>query len=129
MPDQDRTNGDGIPSPDSGRAAHEPPGRRIRLIKGGALLLEPNGFRIIATRGFKRSPSKSYESITHIAATRRALLVATTSGLIIIRASDFPDPVTGPESARTAFLDFIRARPDGEFGLRRIARLESFGQQ
>lgn len=102
--------------------------QRIRLIKGGAILLEPAGFRIIETRGLKRSRDLPYESITHVSATPRALLVATTSGLYIIRASDFPDPATGPEQAERALLTRLAARPDGDFAIERVERLEAMSQ-
>jgi membrane associated rhomboid family serine protease len=104
----------------------EPSGsnQRIRLLKGGGILLEPAGFRIIEARGIKRSPLHTYESITHVAVTERALLVGTTSGLTILRASDFPDPKRGPEEARAALLARLAARPDGEFALERVERLE-----
>jgi membrane associated rhomboid family serine protease len=103
--------------------------QRIRLIKGGAIVLEPDGFRIIEARGIKRSPLLPYESITHVTVTERALLVATTAGLTILRARDFPDPKTGPEDARRAILASLAARPDGDFGLERIARLEDLSNR
>jgi rhomboid protease GluP len=103
--------------------------QRIRLIKGGAILLEAGGFRIIEARGLKRSPQLPYESITHIAATERALLVGTMSGLSIVRGRDFPDPENGPEIARRALLDRLAARPDGDFALQRIERLEALSER
>ena len=103
--------------------------QRIRLIKGGGIILEPDGFRIIEARGIKRSQLLPYESLTHIAATQRALLVATTSGLSILRTSDFPDPETGPAEAKRALMDRLAERPDGDFCMERIASLEALSQQ
>jgi membrane associated rhomboid family serine protease len=105
------------------------PSQRIRLIKGGAIVLENDGFRIIEARGIKRSLLLPYESITHVTVTERALLVATTTGLTILRASDFPDPKTGPQEAREALLAGLATRPDGAFGLDRIARLDEFSNR
>lgn len=106
--------------------APELPNERIRLEKGGAIVLETDGFRIIESRGLKRSTQQAYESITHVAATERALLVGTDSGLTIIRSADFPDPATGPASAREALLERLDGRLEGRETLRRIDRLEAF---
>jgi membrane associated rhomboid family serine protease len=103
--------------------------QRIRLVKGGAIVLETDGFRIIEARGIKRSPLLPYESITHLTVTERALLVATTTGLTIVRANDFPDPKTGPQEAREALLASLAARPDGDYGLERIARLDELSNR
>jgi membrane associated rhomboid family serine protease len=116
------------PGANQGSWDDEPePNQRIRLLKGGAIVLEPEGFRIIETRGLKRSPELPYESITHLAVTARALLVATMSGLFMIRTSDFPDPERGPEQARQALLARLAARPDAEFALQRVEHLEALG--
>lgn len=113
------------PAPESEWDERSRSNQRIRLVKGGGIVFEPNGFRIIEARGIKRSPLTPYESMTHVAATDRALLVGTTMGLTIIRARDFPDPETGPKEAREALLARLAARPDGDFGMARVAELEA----
>jgi len=111
------------------RDAEPSPNRRIRLANGGAIVLESDGFRLIASRGMKRSRRHRYESMTHVSVTGRALLVATTSGLSLLRARDFPDPETGPEQARQALLARLAARPDGDYGLQQIERLEALSRR
>jgi membrane associated rhomboid family serine protease len=73
----------------------------------------------------KRSRLLRYESLTHVAVTSRALLIATTSGLSILRTRDFLDSEEGPEQARRALLARLAARPDSDFGLRQIGRLDA----
>lgn len=107
----------------------DPGPERVRLKGGGAILLEASGFRIIPSRGLKRSPLQPYESLTHVSLTERALLVATTSGLTIVRARDFQDPDAGPAATRQALLEHVAARPEGEAVLAQIARLEAFSHR
>ncbi len=98
---------------------------RVRLVRGGGILLDTGGFRIVGVRGLRRSPWVPYEAITHLVAGGRALLVGTSEGLTIVRAGDFPDPETGPEEAREALLARVAERPDGGTVLRRIEALDA----
>lgn len=75
--------------------------RRIRLANGGAILLEEEGFRLIASRGLRRSPLHPYASMTHVCLAARALLIGTTQGLLTVRNRDFIDPENGPAQARS----------------------------
>ena len=105
----------------------EPPHRRIRLVQGGAILLEPDGFRLIESRGLNRSPLHSYESMSHVHATDRALLIGTTSGLLTVRDSDFLNSDEGPREARALLMARLEARPDSEACLAQIAEVEALG--
>lgn len=105
------------------------PNERIRLRSGGALLLERDGFRIQAARGFKRSAHFAYDDLTHLAATAKALLVGTVSGLHIVHARDFADTGLGPEEARERLLARLSGRLEGEETRRRIERLEAFSDE
>lgn len=106
-----------------------PPSQRIRLARGGAILLEPDGFRVIEPRGLKRSPFHHYESLTHVETTGRMLLIGTSSGLLLIRAMDFVDPAHGPEEARTALLRRLAARPDGAHRLAEMERVDALARR
>ncbi len=108
-------------------SAENKPHRRIRLVQGGAILLEPDGFRLIESRGLKRSPLHPYESMTHVHATDRALLIGTSSGLLSVRESDFPNPDEGPQEAKRLLLARLAARPDGAYCLSQIERVEALG--
>ncbi|MFK7898119.1 MAG: rhomboid family intramembrane serine protease [Myxococcota bacterium] len=103
--------------------------RRIRLVQGGAILLEPDGFRLIESRGMKRSPLHPYESITHVYSADRALLIGTPKGLLAVRESDFPEPDEGPEEARRLLLERLAGRPDGADSLSRMERVEALGDR
>ena len=143
--------GPGPPPPAVWETLSAPPAsapERFRLVRGGAVLLEADGFRIIEPRGFRRSVQQPYDAITHLAATDRALLVGTTNGLSIVRASDFPEAVpgpdaaggsdpaagpepgvrSGPEAVRQALLDRLQTRVEGPEIRRRIERLEGFAR-
>ena len=81
------------PSEESSSPWDEPsPNRRIGLVRGGAILLEQDGFRVVDARRRKRSKLHPYESMTHVYAADRMLLVGLTSGLLTIRNRDFPEP-------------------------------------
>lgn len=103
--------------------------RRIRLRRGGAIVLGREGFRIIASRGMSRSPFHPYEQITHLAPADRALLVATETGTTIIRARDFASPEQGPREAAEALLGAIAARPTGREQIARMATLDAMASQ
>lgn len=103
--------------------------RRIRLIRGGAILFEDRGFRLIEPRGLRRSPLHAYASLTHVHRTRRALLVGTTSGLLLVRSRDFVDPVHGPDVARQALIERVATMPHGDEHLRAMARVEALSKR
>jgi len=105
------------------RASDDP--RRIRLVRGGALLLEDAGFRLIEPRGLRRSPLHPWATLTHVALVPRALLIGTTQGLFVVKASDFADAEGGPTAAREALLARVAASPGGGETLRGMARLEA----
>lgn len=100
---------------------------RIRLDRGGAILLEENGFRVIESRGLKRSPLHPYESIGHVHVGERVFLIGTSDGLISLRRSDFVDPGEGPAEARRTLLARIAARPEGGRQLEEIAAVDRLG--
>jgi membrane associated rhomboid family serine protease len=100
------------------------PNRRIPLAHGGALLFEPDGFRLILPR--KRSVLHPYESLTHVHAAGRMLLIGTKTGLLTIRSRDFPDPEEGPGEARALLLARLAGRPDGAHWIEQMQRLDRF---
>lgn len=106
-----------------------PPGQedrqRIRLANGGAVLLEPEGFRLIGPRGLRRSPTHPYESVTHATLAARSLLIGTTGGLLTLRTADFSEPETGPAHARAAILDRVGRLPDGAARREAMAGLDA----
>jgi len=99
--------------------------RRIRLANGGAILLEEEGFRLIASRGLRRSPLHPYASMTHVCLAARALLIGTTQGLLTVRNRDFIDPENGPAQARDRLVGRLAASPDGARILASMARVEA----
>ncbi len=105
------------------------PPERIRLIQGGAILLESDGFRLIEPRGLKRSPLHGWDTLSHVYVTDRVLLIGTTDGLLTIRASDFIDPETGPTAARRALLDRLAREPDGRERLAELAAVDRLGER
>lgn len=115
------------PAADSDVDADDKPHRRIRLVQGGAILLEPDGFRLIESRGLKRSPLHPYESMTHVYGTDRALLIGTSTGLLSVRESDFSNPEEGPRDAERLLLERLAARPDGEHCLEQMKRAQALG--
>ncbi len=113
-------------SPDAASIAES---RRIRLARGGAILFEDAGFRLIGSRGLERSPLHPYASITHVCLASRALLVGTTNGLLAIRNADFVDPESGPTRARDRLLARIAGSTGGAEHLQRMVRLEALAAQ
>ncbi len=110
-------------------SAASPDPRRIRLERGGALVFEEAGFRIIRSRGLVRSPLHSYASVTHVCIAARALLIGTLSGLLVVRSSDFVDPGAGPQTARDRLLARIALDTDGQGQLQAMAQLEALAGQ
>ena len=118
------------PSDESSSPWDEPsPNRRIGLVRGGAILLEPDGFRLVAARGRKRPPLHAYESMTHVYVADRMLLIGLTSGLLMIRNSDFRDPEEGPKDARRLLLARLADRPDGEQWIEEMADVDRLGNR
>lgn len=103
--------------------------RRIRLIRGGAILFEERGFRLIEPRGLRRSPLHPYAALTHVHRTPRALLIGTTSGLLLVPIRDFVDPDHGPEIARQALIERVAALPHGDEHLRAMAHVEALSRR
>lgn len=102
---------------------------RVRLAQGGAILFEPAGFRLIATRGLKRSPLRAYEAISHVYVTDRVFLIGTTAGLLSVRIRDFMDPIEGPVRARQELLGRVADRPDGIAHLEEIEAVDQLGNR
>jgi membrane associated rhomboid family serine protease len=120
------------PAEPAGQRAPDPGGvvasRRFRLVRGGALILERDGFRLIEPRGLRRSPIHPYDAISHVHATDRVLLVGTAETLLTIRARDFVDVVEeGPEAAKDALLARVAAQPDGASRLAAIDAVDRLG--
>ena len=109
----------------------EPAGDRIRLVGGGALILERDGFRLIEPRGLKRSPIHPYDAITHVHGSSRVLLIGTADQLFTIRAADFLDETPGephaPKAASAALLARVAGLPDGAGRLAAIDAVERLG--
>ena len=110
-------------------APHESDARRIRLVRGGAILLEADGFRLIEPRGLHRSPLHPYASLTHVYLAGRALLIGTTSGLLAVRNRDFIDPENGPARAREALIQRVAESRGGADQLRAMAHVEALSAQ
>ncbi|MEZ4282839.1 MAG: rhomboid family intramembrane serine protease [Myxococcota bacterium] len=110
-------------------ATASPDPRRIRLERGGAIVFEGAGFRIIRSRGLVRSPLHPYSSVTQVSLAARALLIGTLSGLLVVRTSDFVEPGSGPQAARDRLLASIAAAVDGPDQLQAMARLEALAGQ
>ncbi len=123
-----------LDAPISAPDTHETPEmldtpERIRLVGGGAILLEPGGFRLIAPRGLKRSPLHAYDSIGHVYVTDRMFLIGTTRGLHSVRSRDFVDAENGPEKARQALLERVVAAPGGAQQMREIEGVDQLGER
>ncbi len=125
----DAPTGAAAPVPAPGDAPPSAEARRIRLGRGGAIVFEDAGFRLIRSRGLTRSPLHPYASITHVCLAARALLIGTTSGLLVVRNADFVDPERGPAEARARLLGQVAAMPDGAEQLQAMARLEGLAEQ
>lgn len=131
-PDADDDAAIGASEPDlaaeaAGRAAgqRESGERRIRLTRGGALVFEADGFRLIEPRGLRRSPLHPYASLTHICLAARALLIGTKSGLLVVRHSDFVDSEHGPAEARERLIERVAQARGGADQLRAMAQVEA----
>jgi len=115
------------------RAGDADPGesdaRRIRLARGGAILFEDAGFRLIEPRGLRRSPLHPYASLTHVCLAMRALLIGTTRGLLVVRSRDFVDPENGPILARDRLIARVAERPGGLDQLRAMAGVETLSHR
>jgi membrane associated rhomboid family serine protease len=119
--------------------ASHPPSQSecMRLKGGGALVFQDEGFRLIPTRGFKRSPLRPYESISNIFANERILMIGTTQSMMTIRASDFESPndssgeVTagGVAAAQAALLARIARSPEGPRQLEDMSKVDRLGEQ
>ncbi len=111
----------------------DPPPRhsieRVRLARGGAILLEADGFRLIEPRGLKRSPLRDYDSVSHLYVTDHVLLIGTTKGLLSVRSRDFADPEMGPEQARQALLARLASLPNGSERIRELDEVDRLGQR
>jgi membrane associated rhomboid family serine protease len=119
-----------MPSDESSIPWDEPsPNRRVGLVRGRAILLEPDGFRLVAAHGRGRPTLHPYESMTHIYAADRMLLIGLTSGLLTIRNSDFPDPEEGPNELRRLLLARLAERPDGNHWIERMADVDRLGHR
>ncbi len=117
-------------SADSGDdAASSPEARRVRLERGGAIVFEEAGFRLIRSRGLVRSPLHPYASITHLGLAARALLIGTTSGLLVVKRGDFVEPDVGPALVRERLLARIAGSEDGPEQLQAMASLEALAAQ
>ena len=111
--------------------------KRFRLRGGGALSLEPEGFRLVPARGLKRSPLHAYESVSHVFASERVLLIGTTRELVTIRTPDFASSQDDPEStaaeraeaARLALLETIGAREHGLEQLEDLQEVDKLGER
>lgn len=103
--------------------------RRIRLVRGGAIVLEEDGFRLIEPRGLHRSPLHPYASLTHICLAARALLIGTTSGLLAVRSRDFVDSENGPAAARERLIQRVAESRGGADQLRAMALVEALSAQ
>jgi membrane associated rhomboid family serine protease len=105
------------------------PTRRFRLTRGGALILEQEGFRLIGSRGLRRSLLHAYETISHLHASERVLLIGTPDELLTVRARDFLDATEeGPEAAKVALLARVASLPDAESRLGAIDAVEQLGR-
>jgi len=106
-------------------AASNPEARRIRLERGGAIVFEDMGFRLIRSRGLVRSPLHPYVSITHVRVTTRALMIGTTAGLLVVRSGDFVDSDAGPVVVRDRLLARIARTEEGSEQLQSMAQLDA----
>jgi len=98
---------------------------RIELSDGGALVLGPEGFRRVDLDGEGRT-IHAYESIGHVYASARVLLIGTEDDLISLREGDL---VSGdPEAERARLLEAIRAHPQGNGILESIGEVERLGK-
>jgi membrane associated rhomboid family serine protease len=102
---------------------------RIRLAHGGAILLETDGFRLIESRGLKRSPLHAYDSIGHVYVTDRLLLIGTRDGMLSVRSTDFVNGEDGPDQAKQALLGRVAAQPGGAAQMLEIEAVDQLGER
>lgn len=118
---------DGEPGADGGSAS-----ARFQLVGGGALILEPNGFRLIEPRGLKRSPIHPYDAICHLHTSERMLWIGLAEDVLSIRAEDFatgpsPSAAPTPTDARDALRARVAALPDGPARIAAIDAVDRLG--
>jgi len=100
---------------------------RIDMIRDGAILFEPDGFRLVDPNGRRRAGLHAYESLTHVYGADRMLLIGTVEGLLTIRNSLFRDPEADPERVRRMLLERIGRRPHGARRLDELAEVDRLG--
>ena len=122
---------DDTPSDESSSSSSDEPKaiQRVELARGGAILFEPGGFRLVRRRGQKRAVLHPYESMTHVYASDRMLLIGLQTGLQTIRNRDFDDPEEGPSEARRLLLARLADRPDGERCLEEMVAVDRLGER
>jgi membrane associated rhomboid family serine protease len=103
------------------------PNRRFGLIRGGAILLEQDGFRIVDSRARERRTLHPYESLTHVYAADRMLLIGLTSGLLMIRNGEFRDSAKDPAELRRVLMARLADRPDGNHRISQMAEVDRLG--
>ncbi|MCP4906784.1 MAG: rhomboid family intramembrane serine protease [bacterium] len=101
----------------------------MALASGGAILLEADGFRLIASGRSKRSVLHAYDSISHLYVTDRALLIGTIPGLLSVRAAHFTDPKQGPEHARDALRARMASTPGGIERIQALDEVDRLGRR
>lgn len=118
-------------NPDGPSASHpaDSSSQRIRLANGGALILDSDGFRLIESRGLKRSPTHAYDSISHVFVTDRVLLIGTDDSLLSIRSGDFAEPEYTAAQAREELLARVAALPDAAEIQDRIDAVDRLGER
>ena len=103
--------------------------QRIRLVRGGALFLEADGFRLVEPRGLKRSPTHAYESISHVYVTDRILLVGTKDSLLSVRSEDFAEAEYAATYAKDRLLARVAALPNAADAEARMAAVDRLGDR
>ncbi|CAM9336706.1 unnamed protein product, partial [Discosporangium mesarthrocarpum] len=99
---------------------------RIELSDGGALRLGPEGIRRVDFDGEGRT-IHAYESIGHVFASERILLIGTEDDLISLRQSELTSG--DPQAERDRLVAAIRAQPKGEALLEAMAEVERLGEK
>ena len=112
---------------DTSQAASQAALQEIPLVRGGSLRLDQSGFRLTEPRGRKRSPIHPYDTITHLWANDRHLLIGIEETVLQVRSRDFAEAGDGPESAKRALVDRIRRIPDAAAVLERMDAAERLG--
>jgi hypothetical protein len=114
------------PSPDP---IDDSSSQRIRLVSGGALFLEADGFRLVEPRGLKRSPTHAYDSISHVYVTDRILLVGTEDSLVSVRSVDFAEAEYAATYAKDQLLARVAALPNAADVEARMAAVDRLGDR